>query len=334
MSNILKIQGIETNNGIFITNGSSYITNYYFDGKKCEKTNHLNWYKLDSLPQKIESLNSGGIVNYRYVIKDECFINDKAKKEFAREDVAYYDDDENEWFWKDEFSSLSSLYKLEYDKAPDYFKEMEFEYTKVAQIDNLPEVVEFKYPAQVGSWRHEGMGVISNNNIQQQELDKIIFPSPLLVLRPCKLSSKASYDLVREYIKINIDPNWAEITSDYNFCFAVKKKIHLSSPDPYTVDINNNTFSKRKKTPKYVTKYRTDRSVTIFEMTYSPENYQKYTPIKGFEGNSHEELSKNIEIYLINLITEINKPLVDCPHCKGLGVIDVITPLPTNTTND
>jgi hypothetical protein len=35
-----------------------------------------------------------------------------------------------------------------------------------------------------------------------------------------------------------------------------------------------------------------------------------------------------IDKYLNDLITEINKPLIDCPHCKGLGVVDFV-----DTTN-
>lgn len=320
----LIIKGIETNTGVFIQKNSDYnspdINILFFDGEKAETTNFPKWYKINQIPTKIEKLVKGKPVNYRYRIIDESLINDKIKYEFIQEEVADYKD--YEWIWKDEFSNLKRLYNLIWDISKDTLEECEFEYIKLLQIDNLPDLTKFQYSAQLGQWRHESMGFITEKNIIQQDLDRIIFPEPLLPLRPCKLSSQQSYQLVREYIKTNIDPEYAEITSDYNFCFTVKKKIHLDTPETYQVDINNGLFSKRQRKSKWVTKYRSHRMVEVFEMTYSPENYKGYTPIKGFEGTSHEDLLKNIQDYLSKVIEEINKPLVDCPHCKGLGVVE------------
>lgn len=324
--NKLIIEGIETNSGIYIRNKSSYHSSQliplYFDEVNPINSEHINWCKIDKVPVSIKKLIKGVNINFRYEILDESFVNDVLKKVFIRDEVAEYDDEDYVWIWKSKYSKFQSLYKLVWDISEDSFEEVEFEYIKLMKIDNLPEITKFSYPAQIGQWRHEGLSTVSDNNIIQQELDKIIFPSPLMSVRPCKLSSKHSYDLVREYIKTNIDSKYAEITSDYNFCFTVKKKIHLDSPVGYEVDINNNIFSKRKRKPKYVTQYRKSRSVTIFEMTSSNDNYKGYTVLKGFEGTSHKNLAENIENYLTKLINEINKPLVDCPHCKGLGVTE------------
>jgi hypothetical protein len=67
------------------------------------------------------------------------------------------------------------------------------------------------------------------------------------------------------------------------------------------------------------TRYRLNRRVQVFEM--APKPYQKYTVIKPFEGTSYENMMESVETYLSDLIEEINKPLVDCPNCNGMGVI-------------
>jgi len=43
--------------------------------------------------------------------------------------------------------------------------------------------------------------------------------------------------------------------------------------------------------------------------------------IKEFEGNNIEDSHQNIEKYLKELMAHINKPIKDCPHCKGMGVL-------------
>ena len=87
--------------------------------------------------------------------------------------------------------------------------------------------------------------------------------------------------------------------------------------EKYTVDVN--LFHKRRK-PKYQQRYKKERLVEIFEMTYTGRGYQGYTPVKGFKGDSHTDLKENIDDYLKDLIEFINKPLVECKSCNGYGV--------------
>ncbi len=66
----------------------------------------------------------------------------------------------------------------------------------------------------------------------------------MLSSRPCKLTSKQMYDITRKYIKDNIDLSKAKITSDYKFCFAVKKIIPLLTPEKISC---TNVFARTKK---------------------------------------------------------------------------------------
>ena len=63
----------------------------------------------------------------------------------------------------------------------------------------------------------------------------MIIPDILIHNYPCEISSVDLYSVVRQYIKDNIDTKVAKITTDYNFCFEVKKLIPLHTPKDYIV---------------------------------------------------------------------------------------------------
>ncbi len=56
-------------------------------------------------------------------------------------------------------------------------------------------------------------------------------------------------------------------------------------------------------------------------MTYSPEGYKGYTPIKSFEGKNEIDLKTQINSYLKELMDVINEPLRECPTCQGTGIV-------------
>jgi excinuclease UvrABC ATPase subunit len=97
----------------------------------------------------------------------------------------------------------------------------------------------------------------------------------------------------------------------------VSKLIELHDPESYKVNVNQY----KRRAPKYETRYRKTREVKVFEMTHDEKCYGNYTVIKGFSANSQAELAAVIDNYLDDLMKTINEPLVDCPHCKGMGVI-------------
>ena len=136
----------------------------------------------------------------------------------------------------------------------------------------------------------------------------------------CKLGIKETYDIIRTFIKDNINSQVAEISTDYDFCFAVSKKIKLAKEYTYQVDVNSSIFfDRKKKKPKYETRLQSNRLVKIFEMCH--EKYQSYTPIIPFEAENKEALKLYIDNYLEHLIQIINEPVCECPNCNGSGII-------------
>jgi hypothetical protein len=248
----------------------------------------------------------------------ESLASEKIPLFISKEDAL--DSEEN---WHDKYSDYASLYEYKEDKQDDKYEDVDLSIDVIAEVDIIPEKVLFGYEYKNTNFWSSGSGVITQDDVNYKIIDKIIFPKPLLQSRPCFLTSKQTYAIVRQYVKQHINLEVAKITSDYDFCFTVKKIIPLSEPEKVTVDVNfgHNLFSKRKRKPKYKTQLKSKRSVEIFEMTHDEQNYEGYTPIKGFKAENTELLKQYIDEYCQELIKFINEPFIDCPHCKGLGVV-------------
>lgn len=289
----------------------SDIFNYLINDRTIEKSFHQNWGFVQEKPEKLSYYKKLPNINYRFELIDKEIKGEKVPLVFEVNKVAYWD--EYEYVWKEEFKHLQSLYELKYDKQPDIEIILSFNYKELFNLDSLEEPKKISYLIKLNRYGKEEK--IVNTEIQHQDLDKIIFPSLLIHQTPCKLTPKQSYNIIREHIKRNIDLKVAEITSDYDFCFEVSKIIPLLQPIEYKVDLN--AFSKKK--PKIVTRVKTDKKSTCFEMT--SENYKGYTQIEGFEGKNEDDLKQNIDFFLKNLMVVINTPLKTCDKCNGKGVL-------------
>jgi len=307
---MLKIAAIETNNGYYISAnefssnydmayGGSCVDGYYFDGERPEKTFDNNWRYIKTKPQRIYKLEKQSDINHRYELIDKS-LADKFPLVYTHDEVvSHYDDG---YVWKEELKHLASLYKRVSDKQPDKEVDVQFEFDVILKVDFISKPDDKLFYN------------VSRTSVQHQMLDKIIYPSIMLHKRPCKLSSHEVYTVLRNYIKDNIDPKHAIITSDYNFCFTVKKRIKVAKPYTHTWQT--------KSGRRYITKsrYVEDKDVDCFEMTWSPENYRGYTPISAIVAESEEDLATKIEEKCLSVINMINEPISECPHCNGTGV--------------
>lgn len=327
----IKIDAVETKCGIYISlhhdeNNSHYkfnmsggIGNLFFDGVHPKITFNESWFVIDKIPSVVEQEIQPPDTNKRFVLLEPSLANDKIPLEIKKEDAVEMGSDE--YYWKPELVHLKSLYREVSDEQPNIKIPVNIEIVLSIKLDEIKEINGFSYPTiRDNSWVSTGYSSITENDVEHQLLDKILFPSIALCSRPCKLTSRQSYGIVRKHVLLNIDPRYAKVTSDYDFCFTVTKTIALSEKQAYTYDAN--TFTKSKK-PKMVSAFRTERAEKVFEMTHSEAKYQGYTPIIGFEGNDYEDLKNNIDTYLKELMEKINEPLVDCPHCKGAGVLKI-----------
>ncbi|EOE7205221.1 TPA: hypothetical protein SOK69_001689 [Clostridioides difficile] len=325
----MNIYMVKTNKECFITDcdifrGYNYechrtkLTNLYFDGEKPKETYCKNWYVIDKYPKKIET-ELIEYTNERYEIYNKNIICEKFPEIIRKEDVDKFDFD------------ISEFYTFKRDKLPIRLVEVENVNVEVImELDNfkMPNKIEYAVEREISYSKDTHLYTITNADVKHQMLDKIIFPEIMLSSRPCKLTSKQMYDITRQYIKENIDLSKAKITSDYDFCFEVKKIIQLTEPQKITYQ---DIFAKTKKERNKI-KHRTKeyKEVGIFSMTHNQKNYGVYTAIDGMYANNENELKEKIDTWLKGVVDIINKPLVQCEHCNGTGYIDEIKKIDIN----
>lgn len=301
---MLELHCIKTDECVYISmvNNNHVVSciNYLFDDEKPKPTYRNDWYSISKVPDRVSLIVKPVKINIRYKLYDHIKESEERPTSIKGVEKYYSSYLEEYTCIPEEYVHVYEFYTEEHDLSEERYEEIEFKTVLLAEVYNF-EIKRLDY------------------NVKHRLFDEITTHPVLLSTKPCELSKKESYEIIRKYIKQHIDLDYAKITSDYDFCFSVEKIITLSAPEAYTTDINFDIFAKRPKKPKYVTRYRNDRRVKMFEM--APDKYNQYPIVKPFRGENYEDLVKNINKYLEELIAEINKPLVDCPHCSGLGVI-------------
>ncbi|MFI2856885.1 hypothetical protein ACH6EH_07065 [Paenibacillus sp. JSM ZJ436] len=290
MNQPIKLIAIQTKDKVYISDNvenSSYfytkIKSLIFDGVKPTNTYKNDWFEIACVPVVIQQELPAEQINVRYELKPAHYHTGLPRV------LKHSDFDED----TGQYESVYGLYERKFDLTEPKLENVAFELSVIAELEDF-EVVRSDY------------------QLQHSILDRITTHPILLTTKPCKLTRQESYEIVRKYVRQNIDPKWAKVTSDYDFCFSVSKEI---SHEPISYQVN---IEKRK--PKYETRYNRSRTVKAFEV--APKRYDGYPVIEPFEGKNEDDLKKNIQIYLDELMQAINKPLVECVHCKGYGVIE------------
>lgn len=291
----LQLIAIKTKDKVFVSDNvsnsgyfSSKLSSYLFDGELLTKTYKSDWFTLRQIPSKIEREVPPQKVNIRYELREgfpESELTPKIiEKSYIDEDSPYYE--------------VQGLYERKWDETDAGLEELEFELNIIEERDRF-EFTQEKYPV-----KYNFLNILNIHPI-------------LLSTTPCTLSRKDSYDIIRRYVKEKIDPRYAYISSDYDFHFEVKKKVKLHEPFKYEVDVNSGT----RRRPKIETRYRHNREVSVIEFAEDPSRYKGSTYSPTFNGDNAEDLKNKVEAYLEELLEEINRPYVDCKHCKGAGVV-------------
>lgn len=338
MENI-KLQTYKSEDGLYISydnEHSSYcstIKNSSYRINKKEKENfedthskHWIFIPNEYGVQSVEKLIKGRPINYRYILKENIKTPDGVflPKSLSNEEVgACYDEEEYEWYWNNKECSwygFERFYERVCDYEEDTWENIEFSVKHLGDIKKIDadRIKDVKYKVQRTEWENEGTTIYSISDIcTYDELDEMLYSDLILHNRPCKIDSGISYKIIRQYIKDNINPKEAEITSDYNFCLTVKKRVHIK---PYVQNIeikksNGKSYAK----PKFRTKNVTYHLEEIFNI--APKPYHNYNVIREFEGDCLEDLCENIKLYLEELMEVINTPVSLCECCGGMGHI-------------
>lgn len=314
----LVIYLVETPQGCFISDclkisGYDYeyhhskIEYLYFDGQQGEPTFSRNWMRIKQFPKTIEKRLGGKRTNERYELNEPDLASEKLPISIPYENRGDYSS-----------SVIESLYSYRYDTLPDTMETVDADIQVVLKMDNYEELM-FNYEA-IGQFGYDRRTyAITSADLKHQLLDKMIFPEICLAHRPCSLSSKQVYDITRQYILSHIDTAVAKVTSNYDFCFTVVKVIPKIEPE--TVFYHDMFARTKKERGKIKTSVRSYMEREIFQMTHSQSNYQGYTAIPQITANNERELQERVDEWLETLISIINMPLQECPHCKGTGLL-------------
>lgn len=323
--NILTILCVKTNKGCFIsdckaTGGYDYdyhrtnLTSLLFDDEHPTESYCKNWYFIKKYPEKIQRERAGAIINKRYELIDESLESDKMPKIIPYENEADYS-----------HAVIDNLYTYKYEQEPNYLEDVACDIQVICEISDYNFPPKFEYNAVTRSDFSDRQYTIQNADVKHQLLDKIIFPAVLLHERPCKFTSKQMYDMTRQYILEHIDNSVAKVTSNYAFCFEVKKLIPMIEPE--TIKYQNIFASTKRERNKIHTTIKRYEEKSIFEMTHEQERYKGYTVIPEMHANNEAELKEKVDAWLEGLMEIINEPLCECPHCQGSGYVSEVKKL-------
>lgn len=295
---MLKLSAIILPDKVFISSGSDWygLNSFVFDGIGPKNTNKSGWYELPYLPKVVQRKKPSVKNITHYKLKDGFVATSKLPQQ-AASDFFTADDEDDEC----PNSEIRGLYDEVYEEKPESLEEIEFTIEKIAHKDS--------------GWKF----IDAPKNVQHYLLDEIAKHAAVLQDERCFLSSEESYKRIREFVKLNINPRVANVTSDYDFRLEVCKKITLHEKEKFQK--NARPFSNR---PKYVDDYRLDRKLIVYHIVPDERGLKSYSDSSlapKFEGDNYEDLENNIKIYLTELIEKINEPLKDCPCCKGRGVL-------------
>lgn len=279
------------------------------------------FYKGEKEIKTLEVKGKSEQVNFRWELNDKKTPPKKIKlpKVLTPKEVGeWYDDDDYAYYWDEdsEFYGFQQFYKRVHDTTNPDWEEIDFNTKKLGDI----EFEDIKLP-----YSNYNVEYTKDNTVQKidlkriasfEMLDQMVTDPLFLHKRPCKLSVKQSYEIVRQYVKSNIDRKYARVSSDYDFSFTVKKIYQIK---PYT-----RQWEEKKANGKSYARPRI-RHKTIQEkeeVIYNISTDGRHGAImECFYGDSLKDLTENVKLYLEELLFYINQPLKECEHCGGTGVI-------------
>lgn len=331
MNDTLKLKAYKSKEGIFVSEVPAFSYRrdpirfdiYMINDKNPKLTASEYWFffpdeSIFSVKRKVNST----AINRRYELKDESMESEKIPLKLSREDVGYNQGGGYDTYWEN-FSSLRSLYNEICDMTEESWEDIDFSVDLIGEIEisNLskPDVMKFSVPKEENN-TYQGQKEIDITDVAIfSELEQMLVPEFAIHKRPCSISSKVTYSIVRQYVKDNLNSSVALVTSDYDFCFTVKKKVKIK---PYELRSEQKKSNGRSYArPRMSSKKIAHKQVEIFAMTHAEKNYGEYISIVGFKGESIDDLIENVKLYLDELMQHINSDVTECECCSGYGQV-------------
>lgn len=237
--------------------------------------------------------------------------------------VKHYRDEDSEETKLQGVEGYEALYEPVFEETEAKLMDVPFVVINMGEytIENPRNIKERKIKMKPvnDNWNNKAVEEELSKVVVYDDIVKLLTPEFALAQSPCKLTSHQMYRIVRQYLLENLDMKENVITSNYDFCFTVKKRVHTKpfiTPESYLVGRN-------KWKSKQVTK--NEKQVEVFEMTYSGYKgnggYDGYTCIPELHGDNLQDLSDKLDEYLYDLVYVLNKKVHECGCCNGTGHI-------------
>lgn len=319
----IEILQYKTNVGYFVKPQSSYsyhiCSNMFYNGVADTNYNRVNGYiKLDNEITSVQRKIQPSRKVSHYTLKDKELESSKLPLV-----VQHYWDEDLEETRLQGVEGYEAMYEPVFEETEERLEDVSFVIINMGEyiIDDPTNIKDRKI-------RRSGEGHYGNTKAVEEELSKVVVyddivklltPEFALTQAPCKLTSHQMYRIVRQYLLENLDMKENIITSNYDFCFTVKKRVHTK---PFIVT-ESYLASRNKFKSKQVTK--TEKQVEVFEMTYAgykgAGGYDGYTCIPELHGDNLQDLSNKLDEYLYDLVHVLNKKVHECECCNGTGHI-------------
>lgn len=337
----MKLQVLKAENGIYVSSSqttysgradlSLYMYQYNHDNSKIQDTFLTYWKYIegDETVYSVKKKKPTNYINVRWELIDKEDNELNLPEVLKPEDVCEWWDDDDEVYdhviGKDsKYYKFRTFYSREKDVAPDEYEDVEFEVEMLGTLscENVNNFSDMQVVVGKTGYSHRTPGSDITSDLSRivsySEIEKMLIPDLAMHNRPCSVDKDTTYKIIRNYVNDHIDGKYARVTSNYDFCFTVKKRVRL---EPYTYQTEIKKSNGRSYArPKFKTHKVSFREVEVFEMCPS-KAYQKYTSIEGFKGNSLTDLAENIKLYLDELMEVINAPVHECSVCKGVGTV-------------
>lgn len=330
----MKVQYYKSNHGIFFSADTGYYNSLDsfivngIEGKYIPKYGSYWLVKADELKfqRKVaeKKIHSGWRLKNKNL---ESAILPLNLQKHAIVAVDTMNDDCDEDSYIGEFGEYASLYEKTYESLPASIEDVEVNlvYLGELQIENLAKPEETKVKMTEGNYGGQVREVDLSSIVRYDDLVKIVVPDFMLHNHPCSLTSEQVYKIVRAYVKENINGKFAQISSDYDFCFSVIKVYTTAKPVNVRQELkkpNGRSYA----TPRFTTMVASTAKQQIFEMTWKgyngrAEGYNGYTPVAPWKADSLADMKEQIRVYLENLMQVLNAEVKECNCCSGTGFL-------------
>lgn len=321
----INIEYYKSNIGVFIN--ESYALHYYkINGKLMSEgvsRKGFRQFEFDDIVS-VQRVTQPTHVTKGYKLRVPELATNKIPEYIPLSELDITYDEDGDMVWS-KYTDIQSLYVADQERVEGTLEDVDFSLILLGNliIENVESPVSMKVSLTGNSNMKQSSEVDLASIAEYSQIERMLTPDFQMHERPCMLSSATMYKIVRNWVKTNINPKVAEITSDYDFCFTVKKKIAIKPSTTRTEQKKQNGRS--YATPRFTTNQVTYKSQPIFEMTWAgyrgTGGYAGYTCIPAMKADNLKDLAEGLKHYLTCLMEEINKEVVECEHCKGVGAI-------------